>query len=105
MFLNCYTNASNLSNNINYLGTGQEQTCTPTDQVSLLFCVLVFSVVLQGDVRGPQGGRRALPVAVAVLRGPQVAQGGGSGAVHAGRAVQVGHLRREEGQVAVTLVK
>lgn len=71
------------------------QTCTQTDQVDLLFCILIFSVVLQRDMCGAQDWRRTLAVAIAVLWEPQVAQWRGSGAVHTGWAVQEGHLDRE----------
>lgn len=48
--------------------------CAQTDHDGLLFCVFIFSVVLQRDMCGAQDGRRALPIAVAVLWEPYVAQ-------------------------------
>lgn len=48
--------------------------CVQTDQVDVLFRIFIFGVVLQRDVCGAQTRRRALPVAVTVLLGPQVAQ-------------------------------
>lgn len=56
----------------------QEQTnmhaCARTDHDGILFCIFIFCVILQRDMRGAQDGRRALPIAVAVLWEPYVAQ-------------------------------
>lgn len=73
-----------LGRRLSFAKSEASETCVHTDQVDVLFRIFIFGVVLQRDVCGAQARRRALPVAVTVLLGPQLAQRGGSRAVHTG---------------------
>lgn len=59
----------------------------------LLLHILVFSVFVLRDISLAEGWWRSLPITVVVFCSSAMTQGRGSGALHAGCAVQVGHLQ------------